>query len=370
VINDPNNSGAACNLVLKQQSLSGGTSQLGLPNICPGFYVNRAAEFDFQSVGGCNGLMQFTSVINAANVSFSWDFGDGQTSTLPNPVHQFANITQTYFVKLKVTDATGCINETVAKPLIPAGGSVKARFNTTSICDQLQASFVDSSESSSTALTYAWDFGDGNSSTEKSPLHVYSSAGAYTVKLVVTAGNGCMKDSSIGLVNLSAPVISAGPDIQVMSIGPVQLQATGGSRYHWEPSTYLSDADIPNPIMTARADIAYIITGFNDAGCSATANLKVTVLKNLLVEVPNAFSPASSKNNSLRPLLRLIDHINYFRVYNRWGQLLFETKEMGKGWDGKLNGQLQPTGSYMWMMEVVDFDGNVIQKKGTSVLIR
>jgi hypothetical protein len=43
---------------------------------------------------------------------------------------------------------------------------------------------------------------------------------------------------------------------------------------------------------------------------------------------------------------------------------------MGKGWDGKLNGQLQPTGSYMWMMEVVDFDGNVIQKKGTSVLIR
>ena len=78
----------------------------------------------------------------------------------------------------------------------------------------------------------------------------------------------------------------------------------------------------------------------------------------------------NAANRYLRPLLRLVDHINYFKVYNRWGQLLFETKEMGKGWDGTLSGQLQPAGMYVWMIEVVDFNKNVIRKKGTSVLVR
>lgn len=179
-----------------------------------------------------------------------------------------------------------------------------------------------------------------------------------------------MKDSSSTVVEFNPPVIDAGPDIQAISSSPVQLQARGGVRYHWEPSTFLSDPDIANPVMLPKDDITYVVTGYNAGGCFDTDTLKVTVLKNLLVEVPNAFTPGSNKNNSLRPLLRLVDHINFFRVYNRWGQLVFETTEIGKGWDGSISGQLQPTSSYTWVLEVVDVDKNIIKKKGTSILIR
>jgi gliding motility-associated-like protein len=370
VINNPNNPGTACNLGLQQQTLGGGSSQLGLPNMSPGFYVNRAADFNFQSVGGCNGLMQFTSVSNVSNITFEWDFGDGQTSTQQNPSHQFADGQQTYLVKLRVRDVTGCLDETVSKPIIPAGGHIKVNFNSLTVCDQLEVSFRDSTQSTSSSLTYLWDFGDGNVSNDINPVHQYLSPGIYTVKLLVTAANGCMRDSSSRTINFNPPAIDAGPDIQVISSSPVQLHATGGIRYHWEPPLYLSDPDIPNPVMTARDEITYVVTGVDDKGCSSSDTLKVTVVKNLLVEVPNAFTPGGSRNNYLRPLLRLVDRINFFRVYNRWGQLVFETSEIGKGWDGKLNGQLQPTGTYTWILEVVDFDKNAIKKKGSSVLIR
>ena len=370
VINDPNNLGTACNLVLKQQSLAGGSSQLGLPNLSPGFFVNRAADFTYQSSAGCNGLMQFTSSLNVSNVTFEWDFGDGQTSTIQNPTHQFANINQTYVVKLKVRDATGCLDETISKPLIPAGGNLDVAFTTSVVCHQRLVNFRDSSQSTSAALNYFWDFGDGTSSNEVNPVHQYNTAGVYAVKLLVTAATGCMKDSSTIVVDFTPPLIDAGPDIQALSSSPIQLEARGGVRYRWEPPTFLSDPDISNPTMLPKDDITYVVTGYNSGGCFGTDTLKVTVSKNFLVEVPNAFTPGSSRNNSLRPLLRLVDHINFFRVYNRWGQLVFQTSEIGKGWDGTINGQLQPTGTYSWVLEVVDFDKNVIKKKGTSILIR
>jgi gliding motility-associated-like protein len=237
-------------------------------------------------------------------------------------------------------------------------------------CQQLKVSFFDSSQSTSNALSYAWDFGDGQTSLIKDPIHSYATQTKYNVKLVVTAGNGCMRDTFTNTINFIPPVISAGPDIQVVSVAPVQLQANGGVQYHWEPSLYLDNPDIANPTSTPKDDVTYVVTGFNKEGCSSSDTLKLTLVKNLLVEVPNAFDPVSAKNHLLRPLLRMIDHINYFKVYNRWGQLVFETKEMGVGWDGKINGQLQPAGIYVWQIEAVDYNKNVYRKNGSSMLVR
>ena len=370
VINDPNQPGAACILVLKQQQTGGRTCELGLPNFNPNVFVNRAADFDFQSLGGCNGLIQFTSQINFPAAMFSWDFGDGQTSTATAPMHQFADIGNNYQVKLTADDNSGCIHEVVSKWVLPSGGTLDAAFTSTIVCDELFVQFSDSSKSTSASLAYDWNFGDGNSSTDKNPTHTYSVAGSYPVRLIVSTSNGCMRDTFTKSVSFVFPIINAGPDVQVLSSSPVQLQATGGMRYHWDPSTYLSNPDIANPLMSARDDIVYVVTGYNESGCAATDSLKVSVVKNLLVEVPNAFDPLHPTNYSLRPLLRLIDHINFFRVYNRWGQLVFETKEMGKGWNGTINGQLQQAGIYVWMIEVVDLNKNVIRKNGTSVLVR
>ena len=85
--------------------------------------------------------------------------------------------------------------------------------------------------------------------------------------------------------------------------------------------------------------------------------------------VPNAFVPGSV-NNELRPKAVGISSIDYFRVFNRWGQVVFETKELNKGWDGRMNGVIQSNGTYVWMISGTDYTGKKVVKKGTAVLIQ
>jgi gliding motility-associated-like protein len=85
--------------------------------------------------------------------------------------------------------------------------------------------------------------------------------------------------------------------------------------------------------------------------------------------VPNAFAP-SGRNRLLRPVAVGISKLEYFRVYNRWGQLVFQAIEAGKGWDGTINGKLQDGGTYVWMVQGKDYTGKTVSKKGTAVLLR
>jgi gliding motility-associated-like protein len=88
------------------------------------------------------------------------------------------------------------------------------------------------------------------------------------------------------------------------------------------------------------------------------------------IAVPNAFRPGGTHNPVLRPILRLAKGLNYFQVYNRWGQMVFSTKTIGQGWDGTFKGLPQPNGTYVWLLEAIDADGKIVRKRGSSVLIR
>jgi gliding motility-associated-like protein len=99
--------------------------------------------------------------------------------------------------------------------------------------------------------------------------------------------------------------------------------------------------------------------------------VKVTVAHTLPdIFVPNAFTPGMNANNLFRPICIGVPSLNYFRVYNRWGQLLFSTSQIGQGWDGRVNGKLQETNAYLWIAGGTDYTGRVITKKGTVVLVR
>ena len=89
------------------------------------------------------------------------------------------------------------------------------------------------------------------------------------------------------------------------------------------------------------------------------------------VVVPSAFTPNSNNaNDYLRPIMNNIRQLTYFKVFNRWGQLVFQTNTIGSGWDGTLKGIQQPTETYTWTLECVDMDGNIIRQSGRSILIR
>jgi gliding motility-associated-like protein len=368
VINQPNVPGLGCNLGISQVSLTG-SSILTLPNIIPNLYTNRPLDFTFQLASGCTGSVQFNASVHIPGVVLSWDFGDGNIATGGSPSHTYTNPGQEYVVKLTATNSSNCVYEVVSRRVRPAGEQVAAGFGYTINCDARRITFTDSAKSSGT-ITYLWQFGDGNTSASAAPTYQFAAEGVYTIRQTVTSSSGCVSDTKDVTIDLRKPVVNAGPDVDISTIGPIQLNATGAVTYQWKPSLYLDNPNIANPVMRARDAITYVVTGTNAAGCTDTDTLQVTVKTVEMIEMPNAFNPSGTKNPVLRPVIRLATGLNYFKVYNRWGQMIFSTNTIGHGWDGTYNGLPQPTGTYVWMLEAIDSRGNIVRKQGTAVLIR
>ncbi|RYZ44822.1 MAG: gliding motility-associated C-terminal domain-containing protein, partial [Chitinophagaceae bacterium] len=107
-------------------------------------------------------------------------------------------------------------------------------------------------------------------------------------------------------------------------------------------------------------------------GCADVASVGVKIFKTApRVFVPSAFTPnGDGRNDVVRPIAVGLSNIEYFRIYNRWGQLVFETTINGKGWDGKIQGAPQGTETYAWIVKGQDFTGKTVFEKGTVTLIR
>jgi gliding motility-associated-like protein len=110
----------------------------------------------------------------------------------------------------------------------------------------------------------------------------------------------------------------------------------------------------------------------NQYNCSDTAYKIITVLASCYIAVPSAFTPnGDGLNDYLYPLNAFKADNLVFRIYNRYGQIIFETKDWTRKWDGRVKSQLQPSGTYVWTLEYTERDGGKrVALKGTTVLIR
>ncbi len=185
--------------------------------------------------------------------------------------------------------------------------------------------------------------------------------------------SGCPKPSFDTVLVTVRPQIFAfaGNDTAVVVGQPLQLNAAGGLLYSWTPATGLNRTDIRNPIAILSDNMTYIVRAYTPEDCEDYDTINIKVFKtNPDIFVPNAFTPGKRQNNIFKPIPVGISNFEFFRVYNRWGQLVYSTSEAGKGWDGTIAGKAQDAGSFVWMVRGVDFTGRVIFKKGTMVLIR
>jgi hypothetical protein len=173
-------------------------------------------------------------------------------------------------------------------------------------------------------------------------------------------------------------IVDAGRDTSVVIGQPVQFHAAssdpGPDSFSWLPSTSLSDSFIADPVGTyASSDnmIRYTVKATTAFGCSGLGYITVKVFKTKPdIFVPNAFTPGTAINSVFRPIPVGISSLQYFRIFNRLGQLVYNTSSLGSGWDGMLNGLPQDAGGYVWMVQGTDYTGNIISKKGVMVLIR
>ncbi len=220
---------------------------------------------------------------------------------------------------------------------------------------------------------YKWSPSDGLSNNSQSTvLADPKSTGIYTLTVIDTLGCPKPVDTSMRLRVVPPVQAFAGNDTIITTGQSFQLHASGGNRYRWTPSMGLSDPDIADPVVNGTKDIVYKLTVMvQPQGCVGYDSLSIRYVKGPEVYVPSAFTPnGDGRNDVFRPIPVGITQIAYFRVYNRWGALVYKTKAYMKGWDGNYKGRPAQTGAYVWMLKARDFEGHTILKKGTVMLIR
>lgn len=153
---------------------------------------------------------------------------------------------------------------------------------------------------------------------------------------------------------------------------PLSLQARSfGETFLWKPGISLNDTASATPLFTGASDQLYTVDITTSTGCLTTDTQFVKMVSHVDIYVPNGFTPnGDGKNDVLRPLLRGIKELHYFRVFNRLGQLLFETNQEFAGWNGYIRGNAQETQTVVWVVEGLGDDDKIYKKTGTSVLIR
>lgn len=155
------------------------------------------------------------------------------------------------------------------------------------------------------------------------------------------------------------------------------LSRTGGAQYRWSPAEGLSCPDCATPVASPSASQAYTLEVRDEYGCSAQASVELVVKPRLRAYVPSAFSPNGDGVNDRLGLFAgpEVRVVHWFRVYNRWGGLVYEQKNFapnlpGAGWDGEVNGTPAPAGTYVWAAEVEQLGGRAGRLEGEVVLVR
>jgi gliding motility-associated-like protein len=213
-------------------------------------------------------------------------------------------------------------------------------------------------------------------STSSSPT-VEQPASTVTYHLTVKGANGCLSvDSAVATVVVSPPPkVFAGNDTavvigQTLQLNAVDVDTSGFTSYVWSPAEGLSDADIADPTAVVSANITYTVLATTSSGCSATGTIVIGAATVTGIIVPNAFTPNNGGRNDILKVNAFGVQLNYFRVYNRWGQIVFATADAGIGWNGSISGQPAVSGAYIWMAAGTDDHGRPVERNGTVILIR
>ncbi|HTR30035.1 MAG TPA: PKD domain-containing protein [Puia sp.] len=345
-------------------------------------------NFDFTKIPPCTSLSYvFTNLSTSppglpfGDSSFLWNFGDGTSPAPdgPTPItHSFAS-PGAYNVTLSLIDTNYCNYPLDTTRLVNVAQNVKAQFVTPAIgCAPDSAMFNNTSIGGE---TYYWNFGDGSGidSTDISPVHYYPDPGPYTITLIAVNPNTCnVRDTTSTTITLytkpaadftyqplpsqvNTPTVFAptsSPAVQFL-----WLFGDGTSEVKTAPDTVVHQY-----VRTDTFNVCLLVT--NAEGCTDTVCHPVAALINPLLDVPNAFTPGRFGTNAIVKVVGFgIVHMTW-RIYNRWGQAVFQSDDPNIGWDGYYRGVLQPMDVYAYTLEVEFSDGTHATKKGDITLIR
>lgn len=303
---------------------------------------------------------------------YYWDLGvPGATSTDFQPTYTYPD-TGTYEVQLVVNRGSTCPDSISRLVKIYPLHEAEYRYEGLP-CPNTPIQFTDLSEATYKPVNkWEWSFGDGGTSTDQNPTHAFGSGGDYTVTLISSTIKGC-KDTVAKQVKVERFLPFAGNDTIIVKGEIINFRASGGDQYAWTPGDRLNRTDVNNPVGTYpdTGIFRYNVHVSSNAGCEGNDSIQVWVVNQASLFVPNGFTPnGDGLNDYLKMLSVGYSKINYFRVFNRWGEKVFETNEIGKGWDGRYKNQMADVGTYFWTLSVNNRFGKEEMIKGDVTLIR
>ena len=364
----------AGNVQISFQSADNGGCQIQRDTINIAVIPSPNVDFNFSME--CFGTpTEFTSSVNASLpiTGYSWSYGGNEFATDANPNYVIPD-TGTNPITLIVTIENGCsdtITVDVSTYYLPDVG-----FSTPAPCINGGTQFFDETTvNGGEAVQWDWMFGDGGVSQDQDPLHQYEFASDYNVTLVVTSDQGCVDSLTQNITIYPGPnaAFSADPPFAYVfeNINFTDLSQSEFpiNSWTWE----FGDGNGSNDQNTAHnfeagGDYEVLLIVEDENGCIDTAMVLVNIYLPPLV--PSGFSPNGDNSNDMLFVYGGPFQTLDFKVYNNWGQVIFETNDAAIGWDGTFKGVPQPIGVYVWTVQATTTDGAEHNLSGDTSLIR
>lgn len=303
--------------------------------------------------------------------AYHWDFGDGSTSSDEEPVHTYGD-TGTYVVKLVVNRGSTCPDSISRFVKIYPTHHTGLDFEGLQ-CPKTPITFIDSTQTTFGPVNrWFWTFGDGQSSADQNPVHIYDRGGDYTVTLISSNVKGCI-DTTVQAVTIENFVPYAGNDTIIVKGEIINFRASGGVSYLWTPPINLTNPETSTPVgfYPYIGRFGYNVHIISSFGCQGSDSINVWVVDQGSLFVPSAFTPnGDGLNDFLKPFAVGYSKVNFFGVFNRWGERVFSSGDFSKGWDGRYKDKLAPMDNYYWLLKVTNKDGGDEMHKGDVTLIR
>ena len=317
-----------------------------------------------------NNSVSFTNASIGTGLSYLWSFGNGATSIGQNSSYTYMNSGQ-YKVQLVVTDFVPCHDTSYSFVQVDSLSPVSIHLTDSVLCKSTYVTFTGIyTDIGNTGVT--WFFGDGDSIKNLNPVsHAYEGTGTFTVSAIAYY-RVCRDTGTSRTIRLyPIPTVYLGADTSIcpggipIVIGDKSNAATDTvARWKWNTGQTTPTIRVTEP--------GYYAVDVSIAGCHATDT--IWVKNDCYIDIPNVFTPnGDGMNDYFFPRQYLTKGLTSFKmdIYNRWGQLVFESNSLdGAGWDGKFNSKDQPEGVYVYIIDAAFKDGQKEHHQGNITLLR
>lgn len=316
------------------------------------------------------------------NVVYNWNYGDGTSSTNPKDSVHFYSSPGYYDVLLTINTAHGCVDSLRSKTIKISQSPLIDIVSDTVICVNERMRHAGVFLRSDTAVVkWKWEFPNGNTATVQNPaMQQYSKAGNYQLNTIATNSDGCFDTDTVNLLVHPLPTAELPAVVNKQAGFPVTIPAVYQNNvvgYSWYPDSTLNCNDCPQPTTTTKFDTKLTVTYVDSNHCFNSSEVQVIVFcKNANVFIPNTFSPnGDGSNDVLYVRGRGLERVRNFRVFNRWGEVVFEQRDLqvnnqSFGWDGMYKGKKAQADVYVYQIEVFCENSQILRFEGNVALIQ